>query len=46
MIRIVLALMATLMSQALRAESLPPLPELRFAPIPEASRALLAKIAV
>ncbi|MEI7710498.1 MAG: alpha/beta hydrolase [Rhodospirillales bacterium] len=39
MIRIVLALMATLMSQALRAESLPPLPELRFAPIPEASRA-------
>jgi pimeloyl-ACP methyl ester carboxylesterase len=38
MIRIVLALMAVLMTHAALADPAPPLPELRFAPIPEASR--------
>jgi pimeloyl-ACP methyl ester carboxylesterase len=39
MIRIVFALMVALMTHTANADTVPPLPELRFAPIPEASRA-------
>lgn len=38
MIRIFVALMVTMMTPAAQAEPVPPLPELRFAPIPVASR--------
>lgn len=38
MIRFVLASMVVLMSQIAHAETVPPLPELRFAPIPDAAR--------